>query len=522
MALFLSTVMIGVLICMPVHAEERISMEETEKATVETEEPDTEIKQGEVPNVETETEKIEESVEETAVLEIETEIPEESETVQEKETEEKEDLKEARDPVEAFVERLYKDILNRNPDPSGLKAWTDVLKSGKEQGAKVAQGFVDSKEMRDRNLSDDAYIRALYKAFFDREADAAGLNAWKKVLDSGLSRLHVFRGFAESNEFTEICSRYGIVRGSADLTAPMDQNEGVTKFIYRCYLKFLGRKADTAGLNAWTNALLSSQNNAKEAAYGFVMSNEFQGKGLSNADYVKTLYLGLFDRDPDNSGLASWVEKLEGGMSRESVFYGFADSQEFRQLASAFGLSDSWVSTVIPEDVPAEVLFKRIYTRDFKEYAIITAKDAKGNVMWKRTTGKYNQLQFDSTSEIGLRGNVYYYAENKTVYALSANTGDVLWSNADFGGYQCQGLIGKDGTLYLNGKFEPALCVISPDGKTLARYEDFDGNAIDMSSMEFQDGNLVMKFASDTANIPETIYTTYYVNLSTLQWSAVR
>ena len=61
------------------------------------------------------------------------------------------------DPIEAFVARLYKKILGRKADPSGLKAWSDVLKSGKEQGAKVAQGFVDSEELKKRNLSDDAY-----------------------------------------------------------------------------------------------------------------------------------------------------------------------------------------------------------------------------------------------------------------------------------------------------------------------------------------------------------------------------
>ena len=315
--------------------------------------PETEIAESEQQFAETAVEEIVETLIETESNNeiVETEVIEDSsETETEsvvEETEETKALEESQDPVEAFVARLYKVILNRNPDPSGLKAWTNVLKSGKEQGAKVAQGFVDSDELKNRNLSDDAYIRALYKAFFDREADESGLAAWKKVLNSGLSRMHVFRGFAESDEFTKICSRYGIIRGFADLKAPMDQNEGITKFIYRCYEVFLGRKPDEKGLNEWASQLLNGQNNAKEVAYGFVMSNEFQGKKLSDSDYVQTMYQGLFDRNADGEGLAAWVAKLEAGNSRESIFYGFADSQEFRKLASSFGLNGDWTGTPV-------------------------------------------------------------------------------------------------------------------------------------------------------------------------------
>ena len=240
--------------------------------------------------------------------------------------------------IEAFVSRLYKEILGRDADPSGLKAWADVLKSGKEQGAKVAQGFIDSEELKKRNLSDDAYIRALYRTFFDREADDGGLAAWQNVLDSGLSRMHVFRGFAESDEFTKICDSYGIIRGYADLTAPMDQNEGVTKFIVRSYRLCLDREADAGGLNGWCDAILSGKNTAKEAAYGFVFSDEFLKKDLSDKEYIKVLYRVFMDREADGGGLGSWEKVLKEGKSREHVFNGFSDSQEFRKICQSYGI----------------------------------------------------------------------------------------------------------------------------------------------------------------------------------------
>ncbi len=242
------------------------------------------------------------------------------------------------DPVAEFVNRLYVNLLQREADDSGLVSWTDVLKSGKEQGVKVAQGFIGSKEFKSRTISNTEYIKILYRTFLGREADSSGLNSWLSVLDSGLSRMHVFRGFAESDEFTKICQQYGIQRGNAVLMAPMDQNEGVTKFVARCYELCLGRKGDESGLNGWCNQILTGANTPKQAAYGFVFSNEFKSKNLSDTDYIKTLYRVFMDRESDGAGLNAWVNVLKNGQSREHVFNGFADSPEFQEICAGYGL----------------------------------------------------------------------------------------------------------------------------------------------------------------------------------------
>lgn len=249
--------------------------------------------------------------------------------------------------AKSFVYRLYKLVLGREPDTKGLNEWTNYLTSGQKTGVEVADGFIYSKELTARKLSDSAYVEMLYKTFLNRSSDSSGKKCWMTRLEKGMSRAFVYRGFANSTEFQGLCKQYGIRSGEVVLTAPKDQNEGVTMFIYRCYQKFLNRKPDDAGLNDWCNRLLSGQVNAKEAAYGFVMSNEFQNKNMSNTNYIKTIYLGLFDRTADSTGLSEWVGKLEAGNTRESVFYGFADSQEFRKLAKSFGLSSSWESTPV-------------------------------------------------------------------------------------------------------------------------------------------------------------------------------
>ena len=100
----------------------------------------------------------------------------------------------------------------------------------------------------------------------------------------------------------------------------------------------LGRDADESGLNGWCNAILTGQNTAKQAAHGFVFSDEFKKKNLSDTEYVKTLYRVFMDREADGAGLEAWVKVLKNGQSREHVFNGFADSNEFREICARYGI----------------------------------------------------------------------------------------------------------------------------------------------------------------------------------------
>lgn len=318
--------------------------------------PESESAEMELPTPETMGEETE-SIDESESI-AETESGKETETEKIVETDKETEIETAEETEEeleanygntakGFVYRLYKLVLGREPDKKGLNEWTNYLTSGQKTGAEVADGFIYSKELTARKLSDSAYVEMLYKTFLNRSSDSSGKKYWVTRLQKGMSRAYVYRGFANSTEFQGICGQYGIRSGEVVLTAPKDQNEGVTMFVYRCYEKFLGRKPDDGGLNDWCNRLLRGSENAKQVAYGFVMSNEFQGAGLSNTSYVKTMYLGLFDRTADSTGLKDWTEKLDNGNSRESVFYGFADSQEFRKLAESFGLDSTWASTPV-------------------------------------------------------------------------------------------------------------------------------------------------------------------------------
>jgi len=244
-------------------------------------------------------------------------------------------------PVIDFVTRLYELVLGREPEESGLRAWTSVLTEQRESAAEVTYGFVFSDEFKKRQVSDEEYVKILYRTCLDREADAGGLAAWTDLLKGQFSRTYVLWGFIESQEFSKICRSYGIDRGnigSDRLTENRDKNDQVTRFVRRCYNVFLDREPDVKGLNEWTGVILKNKEEARKVPYGFVFSKEMNDKKLSDEAFVAILYKGILDREPDNKGLSEWVKVLRNGKSREHVFQGFVQSKEFTELLAKYGL----------------------------------------------------------------------------------------------------------------------------------------------------------------------------------------
>ena len=116
--------------------------------------------------------------------------------------------------VNSFVTRFYQQCLDRQPDAEGLSGWVSALLNHSITGAAVANGFINSQEFVSKNLSNDAYLLVMYKAFFDRGPDPQGYSDWMGQLNSGSSRQYVLEGFVNSVEFADLCAKFGIERGS--------------------------------------------------------------------------------------------------------------------------------------------------------------------------------------------------------------------------------------------------------------------------------------------------------------------
>ena len=240
--------------------------------------------------------------------------------------------------VNGFVTRLYEVCLGRKPDKTGYMDWINWLNSGKVSAAGAVQGFMLSKEMKEKNYSIPDWVEICYKAIMDRKSDAPGKKTWVDCLTNGVSQNFVLKGFVGSSEFAGLCSKYGVVRGDITLTERRDQNYGLTSFVGRLYNKGLGRTPDANGINDWCDLLILKKRTPKQVATtGFFHSQEFLKKNLSNTEFVKVLYRTFLGREYDSPGLNDWVSLLNKGTSRDTVLAGFADSKEFQKIISDSG-----------------------------------------------------------------------------------------------------------------------------------------------------------------------------------------
>lgn len=239
------------------------------------------------------------------------------------------------DSFEAQVYRAYVAVLGREPDAAGLSAYLDALRLDiLDQGGIVAE-FVASAEFQSSygSLDSTAFVQQLYRNVFNREADAAGLEAYRSALESGaLMRTDVVLELANSAEFLQLTTEGS---GAFASSVALDPAEGA---VYRFYQAVFDRAPDLGGFTVYVNALQASAISEDAIIAEFVASAEFQATygSLSNADFVELLYANVLPGNEDQAGRASYTASLDAGtLSRTDVVLEFAQSFEFIQATDA-------------------------------------------------------------------------------------------------------------------------------------------------------------------------------------------
>ncbi|MDD6057992.1 MAG: DUF4214 domain-containing protein [Clostridiales bacterium] len=251
------------------------------------------------------------------------------------------DIQQEETGVTGYVSRLYKQVLERNPDDTGLADWEERLHSGEYTGTDVAVGFIMSQEYLGKATTHEEYVDMLYSTVMGREADEAGRAYWVNRLENGMSRGGILAGFVGSPEFDGICKDYGILTGSYVSGEVVDQQPEITAFVARMYTIVLERGYDTDGLTDWTAQLLRREKGGGTLSKGFFFSQEFLDRQTSDEEFVTICYRTYLNREPDDMGLGDWVRQLENGKSREAVLDGFIMSAEFGRLCAQYGMDQN-------------------------------------------------------------------------------------------------------------------------------------------------------------------------------------
>ena len=252
--------------------------------------------------------------------------------------------------IRGYVERLYSIVLGRQPDPNGIDYWENRMKNG-TTAADCAAGFFNSDEFRSKQLSDEEYVLVLYRAILGREADPTGLEGWTSSLKDGYPRARVLQGFISSDEFKGICSRYGVTPGNYNLTDLLDIHYVEAQFVKRAYSLILGRTADETGLRDWVGKISSGKISASQMVRGFILSDEYRGKNTTSDEYVEMLYNVILSRTSDPTGKQGWVELIDRKhVTRDYVLKGFVDSDEFSSLCAKYGVNKGTIDLSDPRD----------------------------------------------------------------------------------------------------------------------------------------------------------------------------
>ncbi len=161
-----------------------------------------------------------------------------------------------------FVDLVYRNVLEREPDAEGRTYWNNRLATGLTRG-ELMIGFSESTEyitstgtVRPSSIN-EGQIWRLYKAYFLRNAKQEGFDYWLSQARTGVSIQQIAAQFATSAEFT---SQYGQL--------------GNAQFVDLVYGNVLGREPDIDGRSYWIGRLSSGLSRG-ELMIGFSDSAEF-------------------------------------------------------------------------------------------------------------------------------------------------------------------------------------------------------------------------------------------------------
>ncbi|GAA0091497.1 hypothetical protein UT300009_15250 [Paraclostridium bifermentans] len=254
-----------------------------------------------------------------------------------------------------IVKQFYTGFYGREADNDGLEYWSNEIASQRRTVANVFECFINSDECKSKNYNNEEYVKALYIGLQGREPDADGLEYWTSQLGLGQSRKVVLYNIFNSNEFQNKLDLMGIKnKGQIDLD--LNDNKGSVKnLINQFYKGIYGREGDNSGLEFWSSQVIEGKQSIADILLIFTNSDECKNKNYNNEEYVKSIYIALFDRNPDKDGFNYWINMLNGGNSRRFLLAVNMNSDEFQKKLDNIGIKNKGNIDISLQDRKGEV-----------------------------------------------------------------------------------------------------------------------------------------------------------------------
>jgi hypothetical protein len=199
---------------------------------------------------------------------------------------------------EAYIVRVYQDLLFRNPEGGASAAWSALL----DKGLSKAQFVLDVEASVEYRTNE---VTNLYNMLLRRRPDSGGLNALVGFLGAG--------GTREQAE--------AIVLGSQEYFA-RQSGSTVAGFISSLYRDLLSRAPDLIVLSAFSQAVAAGVPRTAIAS-AFLNSPEY------HENLAIGFYFGFLHRPPDPVGLVLFTNALQAGVPDETAIAVMMSSPEY-------------------------------------------------------------------------------------------------------------------------------------------------------------------------------------------------
>lgn len=312
---------------------------------------------------------------------------------------------------------------------------------------------------------------------------------------------------------------------------------GIDDFVTRCYSTALQRTPDAGGLNYWKDQLSNGKMVGSIVVYCFIFSDEYLNQNKTDTEFVSDLYTTFLGRTPDEAGYAFWCDKLQNeSWTRETVFNGFANSDEFYALCSEYGITAGYYTCNYPWSTVNNV---NLFVERFYKTCLNRFGDKDGQKFWVEgllngnLSGTACAKNFIMSPEYeGLDLTYEQYVENLYLAFMGRTydeSGKQVWLNA-----LKYGDLTKDQVFagFVNSDEFNEICknygiineIYSPSDNIPDNYTETDSNGLRITYEYNENGQtLITQYEKDGDKLCETIYengkelkTTYFYSDGTV------